>query len=87
MSEVSVKTKSKRVREGTVLSDKMDKTIIVQITRVMQHSRFKKVIRRKIKYAAHDEKNEAKTGDNVRIEEMMPLSKTKRWKLVKVLPK
>ena len=87
MDEVEKKHKSGRVREGNVLTDKMDKTIIVEVTRIMQHSRFKKVIHRKIKYAVHDEKNQAKAGDEVRIAETRPLSKTKRWKLVEVLSK
>ncbi|MBN1688898.1 MAG: 30S ribosomal protein S17 [Candidatus Omnitrophica bacterium] len=76
-----------RTREGFVVSDKRDKTISVEVTRLMQHPQFKKVIRRKIKYAVHDEKNEAKLGDKVQIVETRPLSKTKRWRLVKVLTK
>ncbi len=74
-----------RAREGVVLSNKMQKTIVVEVTRLIQHPKFKKVVRRKVKYAVHDEKNEAKAGDKVRIVETRPLSKTKRWRLVKVL--
>lgn len=74
-----------RVREGVVLSDKMNKTIMVEVTRLMQHAKFQKVVRRKVKYAVHDEKNEAKTGNTVQIAETRPLSKTKRWRLVKVV--
>lgn len=77
----------KRVREGCVVSDKMQKTRIVEVTRLVEHSQFGKVIRRKVKYAVHDENNESKTGDKVRIAETRPLSKTKRWRLVKVLSK
>lgn len=76
---------SARVREGVVLSSKMQKTIIVEVTRLIQHPQFKKIIRRKVKYAAHDEKNAAKAGDKVQIVETKPMSKTKRWRLVKVL--
>ena len=76
---------SRRTREGVVISDKMNKTIIVEVTRLIQHPQFKKVVRRRVKYAAHDEKNEAKLGSKVRIEETKPLSKTKRWRLVKVI--
>ncbi|MBU3758413.1 MAG: 30S ribosomal protein S17 [Candidatus Omnitrophica bacterium] len=65
----------------------MNKTVIVEITRLTQHAQFKKVIRRKIRYAVHDEKNESKAGDKVRILQTRPLSKTKRWTLIKVLPK
>ena len=73
------------LREGVVISDKMQKTIVVEVTRLMQHPRFKKVIRRKVKYAVHDEKNEAKMGNKVQIAQTRPLSKTKRWRLVKVV--
>jgi small subunit ribosomal protein S17 len=76
-----------RIREGIVASDKMQKTIIVEVTRLMRHPQFNKVIRQKIRYAAHDEKNEAKIGDKVQIVETRPLSKRKRWRLVKVLGK
>ena len=87
VSEVSAETEvhAKRERDGVVLSNKMQKTIIVQVTRIMEHPDFKKIIRRNVKYAVHDEKNEAKIGDKVRITETSPLSKTKRWRLVKVL--
>ena len=73
------------LREGVVISDKMQKTIVVEVTRLMQHPKFKKVVRRKVKYAAHDEKGEAKMGNKVQIAQTRPLSKTKRWRLVKVL--
>ncbi len=85
MSEKTVIQSSKRVREGVVTSNKMQKTIIVEVTRLEQHPVFKKIIRRKVKYAAHDEKNQAKIGDKVRIIEAAPMSKTKRWRLVEVL--
>ncbi len=75
----------KRFREGVVLSSKMQKTIIVEVTRLVQHRAFKKVVRRKVKYAVHDEKNEAKAGQKVQIAQTRPLSRTKRWRLVKVL--
>ena len=75
----------KRTREGFVLSNKMNKTLIVEVTRRVRHPQFKKVIKSKVKYAVHDEKSAAKIGDKVRIEETRPLSKTKRWRLVQVL--
>jgi len=77
--------KHKLVREGYVLSDKMHKTIVVEVTRLIQHPKFKKFIRNKIKYLAHDEKNEAKVGNKVRIVQSRPISRRKRWKLLKVL--
>lgn len=76
---------TKHAMEGIVLSDKMNKTVVVAISRTLQHSKFKKVVRRKIKYVVHDEKNQAKTGDKVQIVQNSPLSKTKRWRLEKVL--
>jgi len=79
--------KAKRFREGVVVKNKMNKTVIVEITRLTQHAQFKKTIRRKIRYAVHDENNESKAGDKVRILQTRPLSKTKRWTLIKVLPK
>lgn len=78
---------SQQVREGVVISDKMQKTIVVEVTRSVQHPVYKKIVRKKIRYAAHDEKNEAKAGDKVQIIQTRPLSKTKRWRLVKVLGK
>ena len=74
-----------QLRDGFVVSDKMDKTRIVEVTRLTTHAMFKKTIRRKIKYAVHDDANESKMGDKVRIIQTRPLSKTKRWRLVKVL--
>lgn len=83
---VEVKSESKaRTREGIVLSNKMQKTLIVEITRLVEHPQFKKIVKSKVKYAVHDEKNQAKIGDKVQIQETRPLSKTKRWRLVKVL--
>ena len=86
MTEKASEIQSKRVREGVVVSSKMNKTIVVLVTRLLQHAKFNKVIKRHIKYSAHDEKNEAKQGDRVQIVETRPLSKTKRWRLVKVIP-
>ncbi|MDD5085477.1 MAG: 30S ribosomal protein S17 [Candidatus Omnitrophica bacterium] len=74
-----------RQRIGVVISDKMDKTIAVEVTRRFPHPVYKKVISRKAVFKAHDEKNTAKVGDRVRIVETRPLSKTKRWRLVEVL--
>ena len=85
MTENKLEDKSRRIREGLVVSHKMNKTITVLVTRLSQHTKFKKVIKRHIKYSVHDEKNEAKEGDRVEIVETRPLSKTKRWRLVKVM--
>ena len=72
----------KRVLQGVVVSDKNDKTIVVKVERRLLHPVFKKTVRLSKKYHAHDEKNEAKIGEVVRIEETRPLSKLKRWALV-----
>lgn len=85
MTEAIAGQKKARIREGIVVSDKMQKTVIVEVTRLVEHPKFKKVIRRKIKYAVHDEKQEAKTGSKVQIVETRPMSRTKRWRLVKVM--
>jgi small subunit ribosomal protein S17 len=76
---------NRKERVGVVISDKMDKTITVQIDRVMHHPVYNRSIRKATKFKAHDEKNEAKLGDVVRIQETRPLSKTKRWRLVEVV--
>ena len=72
----------KRILEGVVVSDKNDKTIVVKVERRLRHPVLKKTVRLSKKYHAHDEKNVAKTGDVVRIEETKPLSKQKRWTLL-----
>ncbi len=72
----------KRVLQGVVVSDKNDKTIVVKVERRLLHPVFKKTVRLSKKYHAHDEKNEAKIGEIVRIEETSPSSKLKRWSLV-----
>ena len=72
----------KRILQGVVVSDKNDKTIVVLVERRLRHPVLKKTVRLSKKYHAHDENNEAKAGDIVRIEETRPLSKQKRWTLV-----
>ena len=72
----------KRVLQGTVVSDKNDKTVVVRVDRAFTHPVMKKTVRRSKKYQAHDENNVAKVGDMVRIEESAPISKNKRWTLV-----
>jgi ribosomal protein uS17 len=72
-------------RRGVVVSSAMDKTIVVKVDVISSHQRYKKVIRRSVKFHAHDEQNAAKIGDIVRIVETRPLSKTKRWRLAEVV--
>ena len=73
----------KRILSGRVTSDKMDKTVTVLVDRRVMHPLYKKFIRRSKKYAAHDETNQFKTGDVVRIRECRPISKTKTWEVVR----
>ena len=72
----------KRILQGLVVSDKNDKTVVVEVERRYTHPLYKKVVRRSKKYHAHDEANVAKIGDRVRIQETAPISKNKRWTLV-----
>jgi small subunit ribosomal protein S17 len=72
-------------RRGVVVSDAMDKTIVVKVESIRAHQLYKKVIRRSVKFHAHDEQNQAHVGDLVRIVETRPLSKTKRWRLAEIL--
>ena len=75
----------RKERVGEVISNKMTKTIVVRVQRRFAHPEFKKVVTQYNKFYAHDEKNEAKVGDRVRIQECRPLSKTKRWRLLEVV--
>ena len=72
---------------GRVISDKMDKTIVVAIQDSVRHPLYKKIIKRTVKLKAHDEKNECRIGDRVRVMETRPLSKDKRWRLVEIVEK
>ena len=77
----------RKTRVGKVVSDKMDKTIVVAIADSVQHPLYKKIIKRTYKLKAHDENNECRVGDTVRVMEARPLSKDKRWRLVEVIEK
>jgi small subunit ribosomal protein S17 len=76
---------NRKERVGEVVSSKMAKTIVVRVERRFPHPQFKKIVTEYKKFYAHDEKNDAKVGDTVRIEETRPLSKLKRWRLVEVV--
>jgi small subunit ribosomal protein S17 len=75
----------RRIKQGRVKSDKMDKTIVVVTETRVPHPVYKKVVRRSTRFKAHDEQNEAKSGDLVRIQECRPMSRDKRWRLVEIL--
>ena len=81
------RTSRRKTRIGKVVSDKMDKTIVVAVENRVPHPLYKKIIKRTYKLKAHDENNECGTGDRVRVMETRPLSKDKRWRLVEVIEK
>jgi small subunit ribosomal protein S17 len=78
---------SKRQLTGTVVSDKMDKTAVVQVERLVKHPLYKKYIRRRNKFAAHDKDNSCNIGDKVLITESRPISKQKRWRVTEIIDK
>ena len=78
---------ARKVREGLVVSDKMDKTVVVSVEDRVKHALYGKVLRRSTKLKAHDEQNDCGIGDRVRIMETRPLSATKRWRVVEILEK
>ena len=75
----------RKVRSGRVVSDKMDKTVVVAIETLVKHPLYGRIVRRTAKFKAHDEANKCKTGDTVQIIECRPLSKDKRWEVIKVM--
>ncbi len=79
------RTSMRKEKIGRVVSDKMDKTIVVSVERLSRHPLYKRVIRLTTKFKAHDERNEARIGDTVRIVESRPLSATKRWRMVEII--
>jgi small subunit ribosomal protein S17 len=78
---------TRKTREGLVVSDKMDKTVVVAVEDRVKHALYGKIIRRTTKYKAHDERNECGIGDRVRLMETRPLSATKRWRVMEILEK
>jgi small subunit ribosomal protein S17 len=84
-SMMTAEQKRKTTKVGRVVSDKMDKTVVVAVDYLKPHPLYRKVIRRTKKFHAHDEHNECKVGDTVRIEETRPLSRTKRWRVVEIV--
>ena len=81
------RTSRRKTRVGKVVSDKMDKTIVVAVEDRVQHPLYKKIIKRTYKLKAHDENNDCNAGDRVRVMETRPLSKDKRWRLVEIIEK
>lgn len=88
MTQQTTKSRTRiRVREGVVLKAGMNKSRIVTVTRLVRESQFQKVIRKRVKYAVHDEKNQSHVGDRIRIIETGPLSRTKRWRMIGIVEK
>ena len=87
MPQSDEKRPNRKTRIGTVISDKMDKTITVRVDMAAMHPVYDKLVRTSTKFKAHDEKDAAGMGDTVKIEETRPLSKTKRWRLVEIIKK
>ncbi|GIU84334.1 MAG: 30S ribosomal protein S17 [Acidimicrobiales bacterium] len=85
MAEQVARPNRRKVREGVVVSDRMNKTVVVEVTTRVRHPRYGKIVRRTKRFHAHDENNESKVGDLVRIQETRPLSKLKRWRVVEIL--
>ena len=81
------RTTSRKTRVGKVVSDKMDKTIVVAVEDSVAHPLYKKIIKRTFKLKAHDEQNECRIGDKVKVMETRPISKDKRWRLVEIIEK
>jgi len=84
---IVVERNLRKTRTGKVVSDKMDKTIVVAVVDNVKHPLYKKIVKRTYKLKAHDEKNECHIGDRVRVMETRPLSKDKRWRLVEIIEK
>ena len=86
MSEATqTEIRQRKSRQGIVVSNRMDKTIVVQIDNKVMHPVYKKYVRKRVKYKVHDETNDARTGDTVLIEECRPLSRQKRWRLKNII--
>ena len=86
-SENSGERKLRKIRQGIVVSDKMDQSILVRVDRTTRHPLYKRIIRRSNKYMAHDQENKCQVGDVVRIMECRPISRHKRWRLMEVVTK
>ena len=86
-SEESGQRPIRKVRQGVVVSDKMNQSIVVRVDRITRHPIYKKIMRRSKRYMAHDQENSSQVGDVVRIMECRPISRNKRWRLVEVLRK
>jgi small subunit ribosomal protein S17 len=80
-----MKTGRRKQREGVVVSNKMDKTVVVVVSRLVRHGKYKKILKQRVRYKAHDQQNRCQIGDRVRLIESRPLSHDKRWAVVAIL--
>ncbi|MDD2430749.1 MAG: 30S ribosomal protein S17 [Firmicutes bacterium] len=87
MANETITVKAHKTRVGEVVSDKMDKTVVVEVVRLYAHPLYKKRVKTTKRYKAHDEANECRVGDKVRIEECRPISKDKSWKVIAIVEK
>ena len=87
MEQTAVTRNRRKVRKGAVISDKMDKTVVVQVQDLVKHPLYKRIIKRSSKFKAHDEDNACRIGDKVRIMETRPLSKEKCWRVLEITEK
>ncbi|GHU52291.1 30S ribosomal protein S17 [Clostridia bacterium] len=83
----SIQRNLRKTRVGKVVSDKMDKTVVISIVDNVQHPLYKKIVKRTVKLKAHDEKNECHIGDKVEVMETRPISKDKRWRVINIIEK
>jgi small subunit ribosomal protein S17 len=86
-TETTLQRGFRKVRLGRVISDKMEKTVVVEFSDLKSHPLYKKVLKHRVRFKAHDEQNECKVGDLVRIAETRPISKEKRWRVVEIVEK
>ena len=87
LEKAKIKRNQRKIRVGRVISDKMEKTRVVAVERLVKHPQYKRVIKRTSKLYMHDEKNQSRVGDKVRVMETRPTSKLKRWRLEKIVEK
>jgi len=87
VAEATTERGARKERVGRVISDRMEKTVVVQVATLKRHPLYKKTIQQRVKFKAHDEQNECKVGDLVRITETRPISKQKRWRVAEIIEK
>jgi small subunit ribosomal protein S17 len=87
MTEQSVQRNTRKTKVGVVVSDKMDKTCVIKVERVLRHPLYQRIVRKSEKIKVHDENNECRVGDRIKVMETRPLSRDKRWRLMEIVEK